>query len=281
MRVRRCAVSVLVIGAVFASTQLATAGTAEDLRTAKQASLKYRDVARAIDDGYIQQGECTALGGRAMGIHYTKQSLVDDGAFNPATPEQLLYVPHPSGKGLRLVGVEYRKDDADQNLATTDDRPTGFGRPFDGPMAGHFPGDPTHYDLHVWVHARNPEGMFEAFNPAVSCNLAFDSVRVARSLSAAAAVSRGIPIRIGVGVAGTRFDAVARLARQRTVIGRGRKTARREGPTRLVIRPTLRGVRTVDRILQRRRSVAVDLELTARQPGGQREKRKRRVRLRR
>ena len=271
----------LVVGAVFASTQLATAGTAEDLRTAKQASLKYRDVARAIGDGYVQQGECTEAGGRAMGIHYTKQSLVDDGVFDPAKPEQLLYVPHPSGTGLRLVGVEYRKDDADQNLQTADDRPTAFGRPFDGPMGGHFPGDPIHYDLHVWVHARNPDGMFAAFNPAVSCSLAFESGRVARSLHAPAAVSRGIPIRIDVGAAGSRFEGVARLAGRRRVIGRGRKTARREGPTRLVIRPTLAGVRTVDRILRRSRSVALDLELTARQPGGQREKRKRRIRLRR
>ena len=35
-----------------------------------------------------------------------------------------------------------------------------FGRGFDGPMEGHEPGMPVHYDLHAWVWKRNPGGTF-------------------------------------------------------------------------------------------------------------------------
>lgn len=49
--------------------------------------------------------------------------------------------------------------------------PVLFGRTFDGPMAGHGPGMPWHYDLHVWIWAHNPSGTFAQFNPApnVTC----------------------------------------------------------------------------------------------------------------
>ena len=44
-----------------------------------------------------------------------------------------------------------------------------FGVPFDGPMLGHEPGMPKHYDLHVWLYERNPAGLFAAWNPRVHC----------------------------------------------------------------------------------------------------------------
>jgi hypothetical protein len=89
-----------------------------------------------------------------------------DTVLDPKQPELLLYEVKPNGK-LRLVGLEYFKVDADQNLATAGDRPSLFGRPFDGPMLGHSPGQPIHYDLHVWLWERNPNGMFVLPNPNV------------------------------------------------------------------------------------------------------------------
>ena len=41
--------------------------------------------------------------------------------------------------------------------------------PFDGPMLGHEPGMPIHYDLHVWIWQHNPVGMLDQFNPSGSC----------------------------------------------------------------------------------------------------------------
>ena len=46
---------------------------------------------------------------------------------------------------------------------------TVAGIPFDGPMAGHAPGMPMHYDLHVWAWRANPAGTFEEWNPHVHC----------------------------------------------------------------------------------------------------------------
>ena len=58
---------------------------------------------------------------------------------------------------------------ADQDVATDDDRPSLMGHAFDGPMEGHEPGMPVHYDLHTWVHQQNGAGELSAWNPDVAC----------------------------------------------------------------------------------------------------------------
>jgi hypothetical protein len=71
------------------------------------------------------------------------------------------------------VLAERRTDPAESGGAsqgpTHDDRPSLWGRPFDGPMTGHDPGMPVHYDLHVWLYDSNPAGVFAPWNPSVSC----------------------------------------------------------------------------------------------------------------
>jgi hypothetical protein len=115
-------------------------------------------VARAA--GYVATGECVEdpkYGG--MGIHYASQELIADGELDVTKPEILVYQPTPGGR-LRLGAIEYFQVDGDQDLATDDDRPELFGMPFDGPMLGHEPGMPVHYDLHVWLYRHNPAGLF-------------------------------------------------------------------------------------------------------------------------
>jgi hypothetical protein len=144
-------------------------GQAEDMARARAATRRFRDVAVAREAGYAATGECAQdpkYGG--MGIHYANPDLVADGKLDVTKPEILVYQPMPSGK-LRLGAVEYLQDDADQDLATDTDRPYLFGLPFDGPMLGHEPGMPIHYDLHVWLYRHNPAGMFAAWNPRVHC----------------------------------------------------------------------------------------------------------------
>ena len=119
--------------------------------------------------GYAATGECAQdpkYGG--MGIHYANPELVADGELDMTKPEILVYQPMPSGK-LRLGAIEYFQADADQDLATDPDRPYLFGMPFDGPMLGHEPGMPIHYDLHVWLYRHNPAGRFAMWNPRVHC----------------------------------------------------------------------------------------------------------------
>ena len=140
------------------------------LETARKGTAKYYDVGQALKDGYVQASPCVeAPGLGVMGIHYLNPAYVADPSIKPGKPELLLYIPRPNGK-LRLVGVEYFRPDADQDLSTDDDRPFLVGLiPFDGPMEGHDPGMPRHYDLHVWIWADNPFGTFAQFNPTLSC----------------------------------------------------------------------------------------------------------------
>ena len=95
-----------------------------------------------------------------MGIHYANMSLFGPGN-DPARPEILLYLPRKDGS-LEFVAAEYFQ------VGTNADKPSIFGQPFDGPMLGHNPQMPIHYDLHMWV-AKHPAGLFAQWNPAISC----------------------------------------------------------------------------------------------------------------
>ena len=147
---------------VGAATGVTDADTLQQLAPVWQATARYHNVEQALADGYIPVSGCVALPGvGAMGIHYLNPALASDLTVDPLTPEVLLYAP--SGNGLRLVGVEYFVANVGQA------HPSLFGRQFDGPMAGHEPGMPEHYDLHVWLWQANPAGMFAAWNPSLSC----------------------------------------------------------------------------------------------------------------
>lgn len=135
----------------------------------RQATRAFRDVRAARAAGYEAAGPCASdpkYGG--MGIHYGNPELLADGELDITKPEVLVYQPARNGR-LRLGAVEYFQVDADQHLATQEDRPSLFELPFDGPMLGHDPEMPIHYDLHVWLYRHNPAGMFAAFNPLVRC----------------------------------------------------------------------------------------------------------------
>jgi len=90
-----------------------------------------------------------------MGFHYVNEALMA-APVNPMAPPILLVNPHDN----TVMGVEYYAPDVGQPT------PTIFGQKFEGPMPGHGPGEPTHYDLHMWA-IPNPSGMFASFNPAV------------------------------------------------------------------------------------------------------------------
>jgi hypothetical protein len=139
------------------------------LLAARQGTAKYHDVHQAIKDGYHQVSACVMDPTKGvMGVHYLNDAYVKDPAITAAKPELLLYAPQTGGR-LKLVAVEYFRPDADQNLSTDPDRPVLAGVKFDGPMEGHDPGMPRHYDLHVWVWTWNPAGVFAQFNPSIHC----------------------------------------------------------------------------------------------------------------
>lgn len=151
-------------------TQLAvqsSVGIAKQLAQAKAANDKYQAVEAAKADGYVAASPCESSPQGGMGIHYVRPPALADMSVDPLKPEVLTYLPTPNG--LVLLAAEYFKADADQDLGSDPDRPTLFGRAFDGPMLGHAPGMPKHYDLHVWLWKHNPGGTFAQWNPDVSC----------------------------------------------------------------------------------------------------------------
>jgi hypothetical protein len=158
----------LVVSILGATVAIAGNGPlAGNLETIRGALARYNSVAVAERDGYVQASPCESSPAGTMGVHFVNMSLMGPG-HDPLRPEILVYLPNAQGE-MKLVAAEYWSVDADQDLQTASDRPTIFGIPFNGPMLGHAPGMPIHYDLHVWLFEANPAGLFEPWNPAISC----------------------------------------------------------------------------------------------------------------
>lgn len=154
---------VFVLTAVFVATpRIVTAmQLRRDLAAVRAATTRYRDVNVAIADGYMPTDTCLDRPGSGMGYHYFNPKLGTDVANDPLKPELMIYAPN--GNGRKLVAVEYFQPDVGQP------RPSIFGQPFNGPMPGHEPGMPAHYDLHAWIWQANPDGTFAQWNPNISC----------------------------------------------------------------------------------------------------------------
>lgn len=129
---------------------------------------RYQDVHQALADGFVPTPDCSSSPAGGMGFHYINFSRMM-APIDPAKPSILLYAPDREGQ-MELLGAEWFQADDDQSLSTADDRPTLFGQPFNGPMLGHEPGMPVHYDLHVWLFKANPDGVFAPWNPRVTCS---------------------------------------------------------------------------------------------------------------
>jgi len=147
-----------------------------DLSSVRTALQKYEDPYVAVHDGYFSTVGCVEIGQPGapghvpykpggMGVHFLNLATVGP-VVDPAKPQVLIY--EPQGDKLRLVAAEWFVP-----LSTgVKQRPTLWGRPFDGPMMGHpplLPMEMTHYDLHVWLYKHNPLGTFAPTNPSVKC----------------------------------------------------------------------------------------------------------------
>ncbi len=164
---------VLLLGAagiVSAATGVTDPAVLRDLAKVRQATVKYHDVNVAYADGFIRTPECVASPDGGMGIHFINPARLMDPAIKLLEPEILLYAE--SADGFKLIGVEYFQGIGAPDTPIPNPAPAAavlFGRPLDGPMDAHEPGQPPHYDLHVWVWQANPTGMFAPFNPNVKC----------------------------------------------------------------------------------------------------------------
>lgn len=166
MSARRRTTVTAVLGAGAACLALLPAGGASaqpeqsGLAEVRQVTHQFHDVQAALDAGYLATDHCVP----GMGYHYVNPRLFEDPGVDPLAPEVLLYAP--SGQGVRLVGVEWVKKDADGDPATVETIRV-LGQRLYGPMTH---GLPLHYDLHAYVWRGNPNGVFATENPKVSCS---------------------------------------------------------------------------------------------------------------
>jgi hypothetical protein len=157
-------------GVPYAATGTTDPQVLQDLANVRQATARYHDVNVAIAEGYLPTEHCIASPAGGMGYHYVNPTLARDSQIILTAPEILLYAL-VDGE-LKLVAVEYFKGIGAPDAPVPSPAPPSpilFGRTFDGPMLGHEPGMPPHYDLHVWVWQANPAGIFAPFNSNVSC----------------------------------------------------------------------------------------------------------------
>ena len=139
----------------------------ERLDAIRQATLKYRNRALALDEGYRPQPRCveSSDGSEALGLVYLHLRRARDQQIDLLEPELLFYQERVNGKQPVLAGVGYFVPDEGQKPP-----PSALGH-LDGPIPSQGPGQPARYELHIWVHRHNPDGVLAFFNPDVTCPL--------------------------------------------------------------------------------------------------------------
>lgn len=190
------ALSCLLTLGACASVEQSRPGPGEPtLAQVRQATERFRDVNVALAEGYVRDPanlcETAAMMGRpssqgAMGVHYFRPDLL--GITAPPSPRVngngvytdfnapaiLIYEPQRDGS-MELVAVENLVFMEAWRAQGNSSPPTFHGVPYDRMVddpntsldeAHNFE---AHYDRHVWIYRRNPRGMFQPFNPAVSC----------------------------------------------------------------------------------------------------------------
>lgn len=137
---------------------------AAELETLYSLTAHHQRIENAHKEGWnVPIGTCMdnpPVGG--MGFHFGHLENYLDGQAILTRPEVLVYEPTAAGS-LRLVAVEYT---VPLFLWPGDDPPRLFGRDF------HLSPGGEDWILHVWLYKTNPRGMFEDWNPNVSCEFA-------------------------------------------------------------------------------------------------------------
>jgi hypothetical protein len=152
---------------VFALIGILMMGTnrQNDVAQLRLATVHYQSLAEAQASGYqLAPGANQCLnnsGFGGLGYRYINSSLLD-AQVDYQQPEAMIYVPGPNGT-LRLGAVEYIVPVAAWNV-TNAGWPQMMGRQF------HLNPGLGAYVLHIWVWENNPSGMFEDWNPNVSCS---------------------------------------------------------------------------------------------------------------
>ena len=153
-------ITVLAVVTVF----VVQAAGKDDIAQVREATAKFHQSEAAQTAGYdLVPGldhcfESYGVGG--MGYHYINTSLLDT-IVELSHPEAMVYTPGPNGT-LQLGAVEYVVPAAAWD-AEYDELPQVLGHSF------HLNETLGVYVLHAWIWKNNPSGLFEDWNPNVSC----------------------------------------------------------------------------------------------------------------
>lgn len=99
-------------------------------------------MAKALKDGYQSTIEYATNpnGEGAMGVHFMNPQIQ---GIEPTRPNVLMYDLTDAGQ-YELLGAEWFVP-----ASAVDQAPQLFGQTFAGPMEGHGPNQPRHYELHA------------------------------------------------------------------------------------------------------------------------------------
>jgi hypothetical protein len=159
----------LIIGLIVALVVLIVATVSfagrDELANVRKVTAQFQQVEAAQVAGYdlrpILDHCFNNPGVGAMGYHYIDTSILDL-ALNELEPEAMVYAPGPEGQ-LQLAAVEYIVPAADWDAAGNTEPPSLLGHHL------HLNKDLGVYVLHAWIWQDNPAGVFEDWNPEVSC----------------------------------------------------------------------------------------------------------------
>jgi hypothetical protein len=163
--IRKLLVTSVVIGilALIAVTAV-QASTQSELAQVREATAPFHRTAAAQDAGWdLVPGLDYCFnkpGVGAMGYHYINTAILDL-TVDLLNPEAMVYTPSPNG--LQLGAVEYIVPAAAWDDAGNTEPPMLMGQMF------HLNTNLGMYVLHAWIWKNNPTGIFEDWNPNVSC----------------------------------------------------------------------------------------------------------------
>jgi len=158
---------VFVAISIFGFTVASAAQTSpqSDLAKVRKATAQFHRPEAAKAAGYdLVQGLDYCFnnpGTGGMGFHYINTSLLDT-TVELLHPEAMVYTPSPNS--LQLGAVEYIVPQAAWDAAGNAEPPMLMGQHF------HLNETLGVYVLHAWIWKNNTAGIFEDWNPSVSCD---------------------------------------------------------------------------------------------------------------
>ncbi len=163
---KRVYLSILLVALlVVAVVAILVATGKSDLDVAREATERYQRMDLVLADGFTPLFECISdPAAGAMGVHYIQSDRFDS-RLELSEPEALVFEPQADGR-RELVAIEYI---IPATAWSGSEPPTFLGQTLQyKTMVGPHEVDP-YYELHAWVWADNPSGMFADWNPEASC----------------------------------------------------------------------------------------------------------------